>query len=395
MSSSISPYTSTNTREIFNVSDICENSFFFLQVNKNVNEFYNNVILDKKIPNQEHINILKEEFHNVELEILEDNKEEKLIKILPDFYMAIDGLKEIPKENSLYAKRIKSILIQYSDKKVITLKIIKMKYEIIYKEKISLITISRILRFHLGLHYNKTILKNPKLDENNYLLMGYSFIIGIIKAIESKLNIIFIDETGFEIVNNHLYMWRKKGEQITGGPKKEIKKRINLILAMDKKEIIYGQYYRNTSIGSNEFIDFIKEIISKIGREKIENSLFVMDNASYHLSKKVKSVARKEKLKFLLNVPYKSQFNAIELVFHLIKNNLNKEIYDNNNDFLKRIVNLIDDEKINGDIRKTYIKTIKEYIEFYENYKDKIKDIKINTKFIKKKRKRNTKKSNS
>ena len=38
-------------------------------------------------------------------------------------------------------------------------------------------------------------------------------------------DIIFIDETGFMVSNNNLYMWRKNGEIIIGGPKIVVKKK--------------------------------------------------------------------------------------------------------------------------------------------------------------------------
>jgi len=78
---------------------------------------------------------------------------------------------------------------------------------------------------HLKFHYRKTILKNPKLSGENYMVMGYIFIIGIVKAIMNKLDIIFIDETGFMVSNNNLYIWRKNGEIIVGGPKIDVKKK--------------------------------------------------------------------------------------------------------------------------------------------------------------------------
>lgn len=103
----------------------------------------------------------------------------------------------MPKENSIYAKKIKQIIDEYKGPKTITLKYIKDKYKELYEEKISLITISRILRFHLRFRYRKTKIKNSKLGNIYYILMSYGFIKGIIKAINLKFNIIYVDECGF------------------------------------------------------------------------------------------------------------------------------------------------------------------------------------------------------
>jgi len=48
--------------------------------------------------------------------------------------------------------------------------------------------ISRVIHFH------KTVIKNPNLFKENYIIMGYSFLLGIIMAIKNKLNIIFFDD---------------------------------------------------------------------------------------------------------------------------------------------------------------------------------------------------------
>ena len=69
--------------------------------------------------------------------------------------------------------------------------------------------ISRILKRYLKYYYRKTYLKNLKLQDNNCIIIDFIFIIVIVKALENKLDIIFIDEFGFMLSNNNLYMWRK------------------------------------------------------------------------------------------------------------------------------------------------------------------------------------------
>ena len=58
--------------------------------------------------------------------------------------------------------------------------------------------------------------------------------------------------------------------------------KINLVMIIDKNEIIYGQYYKNQTITSNEFLDFLEELINKIGEYNYKNSIFILDNAIYH-----------------------------------------------------------------------------------------------------------------
>ena len=68
-------------------------------------------------------------------------------------------------------------------------------------------------------------------------------------------------------------------------------------MAIDKNEIILAHYYNGESIGTNEFITFIEEIIENIGKNKIKIFMFILDNASYHLSKDVKDFSKKNQIK--------------------------------------------------------------------------------------------------
>ena len=84
------------------------------------------------------------------------------------------------------------------------------------------------------------------------------------------------------INNNNLFMWRKDRELIIGGPKIDIKKRINLILAINKNEVILGHYYKNDTISTKEFLDFIKQelILFIVGGIFVAEALSVMIQVS-------------------------------------------------------------------------------------------------------------------
>ena len=375
-----------NIKKIENVFDICKDSYFFIQVKNEVEKFKSNLIKNKINYNNDSLICLKKEISDITKN--EDNKkEDNKINILSAFYDSINNIKEIDKEKSVYAQNIKIIFDNYNSEKCITLKYIQKEYEFRYHKHLSLMTISRILRRHLKFHFRKTVVKNPKLKTDNYIIMSYIFIFGIIKAIENNLDIIFIDECGFELSNNNLYIWRKNDDVVIGGPKIYNKKRINLILSTNKKGIILGHYYNNETIGTNEFLLFIKELLNEIGRDEIKNKIFVLDNATYHFSENIKKYAEKEKLKFLFNVPYKSEFNGIELVFNLIKSHLYNEIHKNLKELTDKIVLYIDDKDINNNIIKVYKKTFEEYVKFFEANLNVINSLKFENNKNKAKRK--------
>jgi transposase len=369
--------------EANNIFEISKEKICFIQLKNQISHFISRINKKLLIPDLNHANILKNEIK--EIKILSDkNSKDKDIAIKQEFYERIINLKEMDKENTIYAKRIKEIFDEYIGEKKITLKYIQIKYNSKYNQNISLITISRILRYHLNIRFKKTILKTPKLTGENYIIMTFCFLYGIINAMEKNLKLIYIDETGFDINNNHLYLWRKHEDIIYGGPTNNNLKRINAIMAMDKNEIILSHYYIGESIGTNEFIIFLNDLIEKIGKDDIRNYLVILDNATYNTSKKVKLLIKKKGLKLLFNIPYKSEFNAIEIAFHLIKNNLYNEIISNQSKFIKRINYYINSELINKNISKAYLKTFESYIKFFEENLPKINQLS----FMSKKRRR-------
>ena len=63
---------------------------------------------------------------------------------------------------------------------------------------------------------------------------------------------------------------------------------------MSSKEIIYGQYYNNATINSNEFLDFLEELIVRIDDKIVKNTLFILDNAKIHLTKQIQIFCKKK-----------------------------------------------------------------------------------------------------
>ena len=127
--------------------------------------------------------------------------------------------------------------------------------------------------------------------------------------------------------NPNLRIWRKDNEQIYGFTKIYRKERINLNLAMNKREIIYGQYYHNETVATKEFKEFLMELVKRIDKEVMKRTVIILDNASYHCTNEIEKFVTENKLKFLFTVPYKSEFNPIELCFNLMKNYIyNEEI---------------------------------------------------------------------
>ena len=61
-------------------------------------------------------------------------------------------------------------------------------------------------------------------------------------------------------------------------------------MVVDKKEIILCHYYKGKgeSISFKEFYEFFIDLIDSIGANEINNSLFVLDNATHYCCKKIR-----------------------------------------------------------------------------------------------------------
>ena len=98
--------------------------------------------------------------------------------------------------------------------------------------KIDKMTVSRILKKELDLHYRKTIIKTPKLVEDNYKLMIYLFLKKVSWCLLLGLELVVIDEAGFSLNNANLKVWRNSTKPIYSGCSGNGKEKINLILAI-------------------------------------------------------------------------------------------------------------------------------------------------------------------
>ena len=99
--------------------------------------------------------------------------------------------------------------------------------------------------------------------------MIYLFLKGVSRCLMLGLELVFIDEIGFSLNNANLKMWRNSIEQIYAGCRGNGKEKINLILAINKQEIILGHRYKNETIASKEFFKLLEELKDILGEKLI------------------------------------------------------------------------------------------------------------------------------
>ena len=216
------------------------------------------------------------------------------------------------------------------------------------------------------MNYLRTCLKNPKLEEYNYIFMALSYIRIFYRSIKLGSNIIFLDETGFLLQNNNYHTWRINDEQIYAGPKSKQKERLNLILAISRKRVIHKEF-RKDSVNSEIFLNFLEEIYDNLKQDEKTNSILIMDNATYYLTGEIINFFKDKKIKGLTICPYKSEFNMAELVFRYIKNIIYKNIYENMKDLEDDVTKILNSQKLEYSLINLYRETLQQYLIFSQN----------------------------
>lgn len=351
----------------FNVLNFKSYHYYLFNVTK-----YNNII--QGISDLNDIKINADELNIFKLEVDKCNankiniQNKIIIKIIPEYYDFLNKIEKQDLKKTEYAKKIKFI-INYlnSENKKATLKLIAKYYEEFYEKKISITTVSRILKNHLEMRYLRTSIKNPKLEENNYIFMCFIFLRVLLRSLILHLNIIYVDETGFVLQNNNFYTWREKREEIYDGAKSKIKERINLILAISNNKVVHKKFLRGT-VDSNIFIQFLDEMIQNMQNDEKQNSIIIFDNATYHLTNDVIQFFKEKKLKGLTICPYRSNFNSIELVFRYVKNIIYKNVYNKMEDLKNDVDKILNSNNLKNSLINLFKETIQQYILFIQNH---------------------------
>ena len=145
MSIIISQKQANNIKENINILNFPKDSSFFFKLTN----LYSSL---KNFPNLNDLNITKVDIDTIKKEIeISDSLDNKspntaLIDVLKIFSDRLNNMKEIDESKSEKAIKIKEIIDNYNGKKRLTLKMIGIEYYKQYAQKISNMTISRIMK---------------------------------------------------------------------------------------------------------------------------------------------------------------------------------------------------------------------------------------------------------
>lgn len=66
--------------------------------------------------------------------------------------------------------------------------------------------------------------------------------------------------------------------------KSDFKKKINVNLSINENKILFAKFFNETN-KNNDLIEYFEELLKMLEENEIKNSLFIMDNAKFHISR--------------------------------------------------------------------------------------------------------------
>ncbi len=149
-----------------------------------------------------------------------------------------------------------------------------------------------------------------------------------------KENLIYLDESGFDLTMKKEYGWKTRGQRLYDNKKGQRKyhKRITVISAYSNQtKNLIAPFYFEGNTNSEMFNLWLKEILLP---ELKPNQTIIMDNAAFHKNKITEELIKSAKCKLLYLPPYSPDFNPIEQKWGHVKNQV-KKIRDKFKDFTK------------------------------------------------------------
>lgn len=129
-----------------------------------------------------------------------------------------------------------------------------------------------------------------------------------------------MDEAGIDDNETYPYGWGLKGERVHGMRLSKRDKRISIISSLNQSKLdapFVFEGYCNQGV----FEIYIEKVLLPV---LIPGQTIVMDNASFHKSKKIQSLIESKGCKLLYLPAYSPDFNPIEHYWHMIKTKMRK-----------------------------------------------------------------------
>lgn len=158
---------------------------------------------------------------------------------------------------------------------------------------------------------------------------------------KKDVEIIFIDETGFNQSLTHTYGYSKIGERCVIETAARTTN-ITVLAAITKGRILCYQLLEGSS-RANEFGAFLSNLIRRVPdiKENLSQYVFFMDNSKTHSTRLLQPLYRN--LQVLFNAPYSPFLNPIEELFGHWKRNFRRKSAMEFPDIIKRILKSVEE----------------------------------------------------
>ena len=127
---------------------------------------------------------------------------------------------------------------------------------------------------------------------------------------------VYLDETGFERAAYRPWAWALKGRKVFGERNGRSRPRTNLIAATAKGKRLFAPLLFEGNLNALIFNHYLKEQLLK---QLEPGSLLIMDNASFHKTRKTRELIKESGHELLFLPPYSPDFNPIEKHFANLK----------------------------------------------------------------------------
>jgi transposase len=121
-------------------------------------------------------------------------------------------------------------------------------------------------------------------------------------------NIVYIDESGIDMTICKDRGWGKKGEKLYGKKSGKYYERTNIVAGYVNKKSIAPMVF-NGSCNTELFNAWVEQFLIK---ELMPGQVVIMDNATFHKSKKTKELIESARCTLIFLPPYSPDLNPIE-----------------------------------------------------------------------------------
>jgi transposase len=134
--------------------------------------------------------------------------------------------------------------------------------------------------------------------------------------------LVYLDESGIDNTEDYSYGYCKQGERFHALKAGSREQRISMIAALHDRKIIAPLTFEghcNTAV----FEAWVEQCLAPVLQE---GQTIILDNATFHKSKKIKELIEKAACELLYLPPYSPDFNDIEHEWFPLKNRARKNI---------------------------------------------------------------------